>query len=97
MRRLYFLFARCNTNSGDFKEKKSTNLLCIDNRNKLPKFNSSFLQHASGEGIAGACVRAAIFITCHQIYQYLRYYTNPAEQRLIVRILFIVPIYAVES
>ena len=32
-----------------------------------------------------------------QIYQYLRYYTNPAEQRWIVRILFIVPIYAFES
>jgi hypothetical protein len=60
-------------------------------------FNSSFLQHASGKGIAGACVWAAIFITCHQIFQYLRYYTNPAEQRWIVRILFIVPIYAFES
>lgn len=60
-------------------------------------FNSSFLQHASGKGIAGACVWAAIFISCHQIYQYLRYYTNPAEQRWIVRILFIVPIYAFES
>ena len=32
-----------------------------------------------------------------QIYQYLRYYTNPAEQRWIVRILFIVPVYAFES
>ena len=32
-----------------------------------------------------------------QIYQYLRWYTNPAEQRWIVRILFIVPIYAFES
>ena len=30
-------------------------------------FNSSFLQHASGKGIAGACVWAAIFITCHQV------------------------------
>merc|ERR1711971_944707 len=61
------------------------------------EFNSSFLQHASGKGIAGACVWAAIFITCHQIYQYLRYYTNPAEQRWIVRILFIVPVYSFES
>ena len=61
------------------------------------EFNSSFLQHASGKGISGACAWAAIFVTCHQIYQYLRYYTNPAEQRWIVRILFIVPIYAFES
>ncbi|XP_059091891.1 transmembrane protein 184B-like isoform X2 [Tigriopus californicus] len=62
-----------------------------------PEFDSSFLQHASGQGIAGVFAWAAIFITCHQIYQYLRYYTNPAEQRWIVRILFIVPIYAFES
>ncbi|KAJ9594989.1 hypothetical protein L9F63_013711 [Diploptera punctata] len=31
------------------------------------------------------------------IYQHLRWYTNPAEQRWIVRILFIVPIYAFYS
>ena len=51
----------------------------------------------SGKGIAGACTWAAILITCHQIYEYLRYYTNPAEQRWIVRILFIVPVYAFQS
>ena len=33
---------------------------------------STFVQTVAGEGIAGACVWAAIFITCHQIYQYLR-------------------------
>jgi len=65
--------------------------------NDFVDFNSSFLEHASGRGISGICVWAAILITCHQIYQYLRYYTNPAEQRWIVRILFIVPIYAFES
>ena len=32
-----------------------------------------------------------------QIYQHLKYYTNPSEQRWIVRILFIVPIYAFDS
>lgn len=32
-----------------------------------------------------------------QIYHHLRWYTNPAEQRWIVRILFIVPIYATYS
>merc|ERR1719348_959961 len=58
---------------------------------------ATFVQSAAGEGIAGACVWAAIAITCHQIYQYLRYYSNPAEQRWIVRILFIVPLYAFVS
>uniref|UniRef100_A0A182WHU1 Transmembrane protein 184B n=1 Tax=Anopheles minimus TaxID=112268 RepID=A0A182WHU1_9DIPT len=32
-----------------------------------------------------------------KIYQHLRWYTNPQEQRWIVRILFIVPIYATYS
>lgn len=32
-----------------------------------------------------------------QIYLHLRYYTCPNEQRWIVRILFIVPIYAFDS
>lgn len=32
-----------------------------------------------------------------QIYLHLRWYTNPQEQRWIVRILFIVPIYATYS
>merc|ERR1719348_577618 len=59
--------------------------------------NGTFVQTPAGEGIAGVCVWAAILITCHQIYQYLRSYTNPAEQRWIVRILFIVPLYAFSS
>lgn len=32
-----------------------------------------------------------------QIYKHLKYYTLPAEQRWIVRILFIVPIYGFDS
>lgn len=59
--------------------------------------DSSWLRSATAQGIAGAFVWAAIFITCHQIYQYLRFYTHPSEQRWIVRILFIVPIYAFTS
>nr|CAG4647886.1 EOG090X05RX [Moina brachiata]SVE92997.1 EOG090X05RX [Moina brachiata] len=59
--------------------------------------NSMWLMSASAQGVAGAFVWAAIFITCHQIYQYLRFYTHPSEQRWIVRILFIVPIYAFTS
>jgi len=59
--------------------------------------HSSFLQTATGKSIASVCAWAAIVISCHQIYQYLRYYTNPAEQRWIVRILFMVPVYAFTS
>ncbi|XP_060520504.1 transmembrane protein 184B isoform X2 [Cylas formicarius] len=56
-----------------------------------------FLQTKLARGIAGIFVFAALFITCTQIYHHLRWYTNPAEQRWIVRILFIVPIYAIYS
>ncbi|EDS36547.1 conserved hypothetical protein [Culex quinquefasciatus] len=49
---------------------------------------------------AGNGTRAPAY-SCHalitKIYQHLRWYTNPQEQRWIVRILFIVPIYATYS
>jgi len=56
-----------------------------------------FLETKAAQGIAGAFVWVALFVTCQQIYQHLRWYTNPAEQRWIVRILFIVPIYSFYS
>lgn len=37
------------------------------------------------------------FLPFFQIYKHLKYYTLPAEQRWIVRILFIVPIYGFDS
>ncbi|XP_067647049.1 transmembrane protein 184B isoform X1 [Eurosta solidaginis] len=56
-----------------------------------------FLQTKTAQGLATIFVWAALFITCQQIYQHLRWYTNPQEQRWIVRILFIVPMYATYS
>lgn len=56
-----------------------------------------FLQTAAAQGTSGACAFLALLITCHQIYLHLRRYTCPSEQKWIVRILFIVPIYAFDS
>ncbi|XP_035229167.1 transmembrane protein 184B-like [Stegodyphus dumicola] len=56
-----------------------------------------FLQTVAAQTISGVFVWAALLITCYQIYLHLCYYTSPAEQRWIVRILFIVPIYAFDS
>jgi hypothetical protein len=56
-----------------------------------------FLQTKMCQVTAGIAVWVALFITCQQIYHHLRWYTNPQEQRWIVRILFIVPIYATYS
>ncbi|VDI27173.1 Hypothetical predicted protein [Mytilus galloprovincialis] len=56
-----------------------------------------FLQTAAAQGIGGTFAVLALIITCHQIYLHLRYYTCPNEQRWIIRILFIVPIYSFDS
>ncbi|XP_048641305.1 transmembrane protein 184A isoform X3 [Marmota marmota marmota] len=56
-----------------------------------------FLTTALARGISGIFVWAALFITCHQIYLHLRSYTVPQEQRYIIRLLLIVPIYAFDS
>ncbi|XP_027623832.1 transmembrane protein 184A isoform X1 [Tupaia chinensis] len=56
-----------------------------------------FLTTALARGISGIFVWTALVITCHQIYLHLRSYTVPQEQRYIVRLLLIVPIYAFDS
>ncbi|CAN7941867.1 unnamed protein product [Ixodes pacificus] len=70
----------------------------------LEELPPTFLQTTGAQAISGAFVWTALIITCHQasagpanIYQHLRFYTLPSEQRWIVRILFIVPIYAFDS
>ncbi|XP_063078157.1 transmembrane protein 184ba isoform X2 [Engraulis encrasicolus] len=56
-----------------------------------------FLMTVAAQAVSGFFVLAALLITCHQIYMHLRFYRAPNEQRHIVRILFIVPIYAFDS
>ncbi|KAM4026026.1 transmembrane protein 184A isoform 1-T2 [Anomaloglossus baeobatrachus] len=56
-----------------------------------------FLTTAAAQGISGVFVWTALLLTCHQIYLHLRNYTMPNEQRYIIRILFIVPIYSFDS
>ncbi|XP_027947721.1 transmembrane protein 184A isoform X2 [Eumetopias jubatus] len=56
-----------------------------------------FLTTALARGVSGVFVWAALVLTCHQIYLHLRSYTVPNEQRYIIRLLFIVPIYAFDS
>nr|DBA18798.1 TPA: hypothetical protein GDO54_017006 [Pyxicephalus adspersus] len=56
-----------------------------------------FLMTTTTQAISGFFVWTALLITCHQIYMHLRSYSCPNEQRHIVRILFIVPIYAFDS
>uniref|UniRef100_A0A1A8DNY0 Transmembrane protein 184B n=1 Tax=Nothobranchius kadleci TaxID=1051664 RepID=A0A1A8DNY0_NOTKA len=57
----------------------------------------TFLMTPAAQAVSGFFVWIALILTCHQIYMHLRFYTSPREQRHIVRILFIVPIYAFDS
>uniref|UniRef100_A0A8C2C4H0 Transmembrane protein 184B n=1 Tax=Cyprinus carpio TaxID=7962 RepID=A0A8C2C4H0_CYPCA len=56
-----------------------------------------FLMTPAAQTISGFFTWTALLLTCQQIYMHLRYYNTPNEQRHIVRILFIVPIYAFDS
>jgi hypothetical protein len=56
-----------------------------------------FLQTKTCQGLGAAACAIALFLSCQHIYKHLTWYTNPQEQRWIVRILFIVPIYATYS
>ncbi|XP_077482853.1 transmembrane protein 184ba isoform X2 [Stigmatopora argus] len=56
-----------------------------------------FLMTPAAQAVSGFFVWTALLLTCHQIYMHLRFYSSPREQRHIVRILFIVPIYAIDS
>ncbi|XP_037669994.1 transmembrane protein 184A isoform X11 [Choloepus didactylus] len=56
-----------------------------------------FLTSALARSLSGLFVWAALLLTGHQIYLHLRSYTVPSEQRYIVRLLFLVPVYAFDS
>ncbi|KAA8534760.1 hypothetical protein F0562_029798 [Nyssa sinensis] len=47
--------------------------------------------------VAGCLAFIASVLSFHLIFQHLRSYTNPAEQKWIVAVLFMVPVYATES
>uniref|UniRef100_A0A5B7AIK7 Protein LAZ1 homolog 2 n=2 Tax=Davidia involucrata TaxID=16924 RepID=A0A5B7AIK7_DAVIN len=53
--------------------------------------------HQPAAIIAGCFVFIALALSILLIFQHLRSYTNPAEQKWIVAILFMVPVYASES
>ncbi|CAJ0610056.1 unnamed protein product [Cylicocyclus nassatus] len=74
-----------------------TQYTCASMADNNVTHGNTFIRSASAQGLAGLFTWAALLITSHQIYQHLRWYSCPTEQRWIVRILFIVPIYAFDS
>ncbi|XP_058872112.1 transmembrane protein 184B-like isoform X2 [Acipenser ruthenus] len=75
----------------------SPNMSWIPEEPITPLGEPFFLMTTSAQAISGFFVWTALLLTCQQIYMHLRYYSAPNEQRYIVRILFIVPIYAFDS
>uniref|UniRef100_A0A8D1DF20 Transmembrane protein 184A n=1 Tax=Sus scrofa TaxID=9823 RepID=A0A8D1DF20_PIG len=56
-----------------------------------------FLCTPLARGVSGIFVWTALVLSGHQIYLHLRSYTVPNEQRYIIRLLLIVPVYAFDS
>uniref|UniRef100_A0A3B4BDF1 Transmembrane protein 184a n=1 Tax=Periophthalmus magnuspinnatus TaxID=409849 RepID=A0A3B4BDF1_9GOBI len=81
-----------------FNCQKVSNATIIQTPNgTLIEQDQMFLNTVTAQALSGLFVCAALLITCHQIYTHLRSYTVPNEQRYIIRILLIVPIYAFDS
>lgn len=53
--------------------------------------------HTPAVLIGAAFVLVALLISIWLILQHLRSYSNPAEQKWIIAVLFMVPVYASES
>ncbi|KAK2833214.1 hypothetical protein Q5P01_017103 [Channa striata] len=75
----------------------SSNLTIIRTGNGSVLQSQIFLNTVAAQALSGIFVWSALLITFYQIYTHLRSYTVPNEQRYIIRILFIVPIYAFDS
>ncbi|XP_069036871.1 transmembrane protein 184A [Lepisosteus oculatus] len=80
--------------SDDTDRRNGTVLI---SKNSTISEDQLFLNTAAAQVLSGIFVWSALLLTCHQIYMHLRSYTVPNEQRYIIRILFIVPIYAFDS
>ncbi|XP_070957791.1 transmembrane protein 184B-like isoform X2 [Oncorhynchus clarkii lewisi] len=74
-----------------------SNMTIIQTGNGTIVAHDIFLNTTAAQALSGIFVWSALLLTCHQIYTHLRSYTVPNEQRYIIRILFIVPIYAFDS
>jgi hypothetical protein len=47
--------------------------------------------------VGGMFTTLAVLLSIFQIYMHLRHYHDPEKQRLVVRILLMVPVYAIDS
>ncbi|KAL6585708.1 hypothetical protein OROMI_002352 [Orobanche minor] len=53
--------------------------------------------HLPAIAVAGCFVFVALVLSLLLAFQHLRWYTNPSEQKWIVAVIFMVPVYSIES
>ncbi|KAF4577519.1 hypothetical protein EYR40_003060 [Pleurotus pulmonarius] len=73
------------------------NAASIDQSHFWDGENLNWEAHRIGWAIAGGCAVLTVIITTLSVRQHCRSYTNPAEQRQILRILYMPAIYAIIS
>jgi len=75
----------------------SSNTVAVDQSQFWDENGSHWDAHRIGWTIAGGCASITVLISLVSILQHCRSYTNPRQQRQILRILYMPPIYSVIS
>ncbi|XP_053298677.1 transmembrane protein 184A isoform X1 [Pleuronectes platessa] len=79
------------------EKSAASNETIIQTSNGSIIMDQMFLSTVAAQVLTGIFVWSALIITFHQIFTHLRSYTVPNEQRYIIRILLIVPVYSFDS
>lgn len=85
------------TISNAINDSLSTLITSTTTKSTLRLLDQLFLQTVTCQVITGFFAWAALIITIHHIFLHLQNYNVKNEQKWIVRLLFIVPIYAFDS
>jgi len=75
----------------------SDNTQAVDQSHFWSDRSAHWDAHRVGWAIAGACTVLTVIISAITVLQHCRNYTNRAEQRQIIRILYMPPVYAIVS
>ncbi|THH14594.1 hypothetical protein EW146_g5764 [Bondarzewia mesenterica] len=76
---------------------ESANTVAVDQSTFWSSSGVNWDAHRIGWAVAGACAAVTVIISVISVMQHCRNYTNRAEQRQIIRILWMPPVYAIIS
>lgn len=75
----------------------SSNTEVVDQGDFWNSGNSNWDAHRIGWAVAGGCAALTLIISSISVYQHCRNYNKPREQRQILRVLYMPPVYAIIS